>query len=744
MGAIVALGRLWRPEGVFLALAVVFGSACLLLTPPCQVPDEAFHFDRAFQLSEGRVIPLKQGNQTGDYLPDSVAHLRQAFERLEKHPEQKTSAAEIHAALGLSIEGDRVFANFPNTGVYPPLAYLPQALGIALARLFSSSVLVCFYAGRVANLLATAVLFFLAIRSAPVGKWAFVVLALTPMALFQTASVSSDALTNATSFLWVAFVLRCACGPIERLAGRDVMILALLVIALGLVKQGYLLLVLAYFLIPAARLGGRGRYWGVFGLLVGCELLAVGSWALVVRNVYSPVLPDIDPQAQWRYLCAHPGAFLLTVVRTATVAAPGTCWEYIGFLGTLDLPLPAWLVLGEGVLLLAVCWSSFPPGAVTGRQALTALGTAVLVYLSVLFVIHLTWDRVGPTDVIDVQGRYFIPLGPLLAVSLGWCSRLVPRVATRLAGWAPALAGAAVPCVLAATTAILYQRYFVDDAQAAAERHFEQGQQLLKQRGQQQQAQGQFEEALRLNPQHAQAHFNLGVLLASSQPRTALAHYREAARLDPNNVQVRNNLANALARQGLFEEAIQHYQEALRIAPHDAVTRQNLQHAQRSQELLHRSLEKIAAVVLECARAVLIDKRDAGTPPEGLGLKPNQGEVLTAAGVPPLPQTRYVWRVPPPSGEPVRVPSEKNHRHEGERRPFYACSTDLVGFRRVFVFPPPLRAVLLADEDVSWFFQVRMDDLTAEEQAREREYRRQQGLRFPLDLRLRQNGQPLP
>ena len=101
---------------------------------------------------------------------------------------------------------DRVFTAFSNTAIHPPLAYLPQALGIFLAGHFTSSILVLFYVGRTFNFLAATALIFCAIRSAPVGKWIFTVLALTPMVLFLTSSLSSDALTNAFSFLVVSRV----------------------------------------------------------------------------------------------------------------------------------------------------------------------------------------------------------------------------------------------------------------------------------------------------------------------------------------------------------------------------------------------------------------------------------------------------------------------------------------------------------------------------------------------------------
>jgi tetratricopeptide (TPR) repeat protein len=549
-------------------------------------------------------------------------------------------------------------------------------------------------------LLAATAIFFLAIRAAPIGKWAFVALALTPMALFESASLSSDALTNAFAFLLVGFLLRCACGPLERLSGKDVAILAVLMMALAWVKQGYLLLVLAYFLIPEASLGGRKRYRAVFALLIGCEILAAGGWALVVRDVYSPVVPGkIDPAAQLRHMVEHPRGFLLAVLRSSTVEVPGTLREYLGLLGVLDTPLSNSLLLLQGLVLVLTALMAFgPPGTVTGRQTLVALTTALVTYLSILTVIHITWDAVGSTDSIDVQGRYYIPLGPLVALGLAGIGQQLLAGVVRLGTVVPKLTAVAIPCLLAASLSALFQRYFVDDPLAAAERHFDQGQQILQQNGSKQEAQEEFEEAVRLNPQHATAHYNLGNLLAASRPREAITHYREAARLDPNNVQIHNNLANALARQGLFEEAIEHYKNSLQLAPSEEAVRKNLQNTQRLQDQLQRSLLRISSLIQDCAQGERIEKRYVGTPREAFCLKPDQGEVLTSAGTPPLPKTRYVWRVPPPSGEPIRAPLEKDTSfRDPARRQFYACSMDQVGLRRVFVFPPPTKAILLSD-----------------------------------------------
>ena len=83
----------------------------------------------------------------------------------------------------------------------------------------------------------------------------------------------------------------------------------------------------------------------------------------------------------------------------------------------------------------------------------------------------------------------------------------------------------------------------------------------------------QYEEALRLRPDDAEAHNNLAIELARIPGRApdAIAHYEEAVRLKPDNAEAHGNLANELARlPGRMDEAISHYEEALRLKPDDA------------------------------------------------------------------------------------------------------------------------------------------------------------------------------
>jgi uncharacterized membrane protein len=726
--------RAWpQPEWVFLALSLILGGAFLVLTPPFQVPDEEAHFRRSFELSQGHVIPIKDGNYTGDFLPAGLESLWAHFNRMRAHPEEKTSTREIVESRALTLSpSDREFVVFSNTAIHPPLTYLPQALGVFLARQFSSSVLVCFYAGRVFNFLTGITLTFLAIRLTPIAKWAFAALALTPMSLFMTASLSSDVLTNALAFLLVAQIAECAFGPQQRLSTRSLVAIALLGMALGLAKQAYFLLPLAFVLIPVRKLGGGLRYGlGLAGVMTA-SLLPVLAWGVVVRNVYSPpdLLFGMDPLEQFRRMINNEedisGLLLRTAQRWRSYGE-----EYVGFLGWLDTRMPTWLYFVQLALLAAVsAFDRDQAPRLSGRQAALAGGVVLLVGATVLLIMHLTWDPVG-TPYIVVQGRYFIPSSPLAAIVLSYPASLFPRARHAVFRFVPVLTLVTVPIVLAAALWQLHDRYYVDSDFAHAERCYQRGELLLKQPDQTDRAYEMFEEAVRIDPDHPGANYRLGIGLRRTSPREAIRHLRASLRREPGHVPTLTELAGILANQLEFDEAIALYQEALRLRPNDATLERRLSEIKAAQRGLADALAAFDRGIQSRLSPALTEQRFVGTPREGIYLKPNRGPVGNDAGGLPLPAPCN-WRCPPPSGREIRVGAASSASSASQREPFYACSEQLVGPKRVFLFPPPGRAKLFADEDVSWFFQLPLADLNEEQRQREENYRKEQRLEFPL------------
>jgi tetratricopeptide (TPR) repeat protein len=84
-------------------------------------------------------------------------------------------------------------------------------------------------------------------------------------------------------------------------------------------------------------------------------------------------------------------------------------------------------------------------------------------------------------------------------------------------------------------------------------------------------------EAIRLHPDLAYAHANLGVaLMRQGKLDEAIAEDREAIRLRPDDGPTHFNLGTALGRQGKLDEAIVEYREAIRLQPDYAYAHSNL------------------------------------------------------------------------------------------------------------------------------------------------------------------------
>ncbi len=718
----------WTAERAYLVLALVFGGLFLAVTPPFQVPDEENHFRRAYEVSERRFFPVKRGEFTGDFLPRGIDDLWQRFSSLPQHREEKTSASEIAESAAIVYQtDDRQFAVFSNTAIHPQLTYLPQALAIFAARQFSPSVLVGFYAARVLNFATATLLTWLALRLTPVGKWAMSALALTPMALYESASLSSDALTNALAFLLVAQVLACALGPADRVSARALVALIASSAALALAKQAYFLLPLAYLLIPVQKMGSRVRYWCGFALVMAASLLPVVAWSFVVRDVYSP--PDvryaIDPAEQFRRMISRPAELFNLITGTAW-RAPTYGEEYLGFLGWLDTRLPVWVYIVQALLLVFICLTdNSPPLAITTGQAITAACIGLLTVFAAFFVLHLTWDAIG-APYVGIQGRHLIPAGPLLAVAL---TRLGPGLfgafATDLSRRGHVAFLLVSPVILSASLVQLWDRFYHDTDVTRAERLYQRGQALLKQPEKSEQAYALFDEALAADRGHPGAHYMVGLRLQDSDPRGAIEHFRAVLAREPNHLSTLTHLARVLADLGDYSEAIERCEQAVRLAPADASVKNQLNQTIRARDLL----EHITRVFQPLAQSNLTSNAPHGQP-DALYLKPMKGAVASATErVLPAP---FVWRCPPPSGEPIRIVDNGESVSAGHNEPFFACSTIAPGGRRVFVFPPTVGARFFADQEISWYFQRPMRDLDEGQRARESAFRTARGLQFPL------------
>ncbi len=90
----------------------------------------------------------------------------------------------------------------------------------------------------------------------------------------------------------------------------------------------------------------------------------------------------------------------------------------------------------------------------------------------------------------------------------------------------------------------------------------------------------QYQLALQLNSDYADAHTNLGIaLVGSGRAPEAVEHYREALRLNPKLPEAHVGLGVQLFEAGQTQEAVDHFRKAIRLNPNSANARYSLGNA---------------------------------------------------------------------------------------------------------------------------------------------------------------------
>lgn len=450
-----------RPERLFLLLSLLFGGCLTFLVPPFQAPDEFNHYYRARQILDGVFFSEKTPQGLGGRISVSAREILSVFEDIPFRPEARTSPAEILAALRHpSADEPKRFIGFSNTALYSPVNYLPQLAGIALARPFTANPLAHMYSGRICNLLLWTLLVFLSIKTAPIFKWLILCLALLPMSLFLSSTLSADPMTNGLSFFIIASILKLAflLGPAVR--PKDMRGIFAATSILSLAKPFYLLVVCFYFFIPAERFASpRSRYF-LFLAAFSPPLALQFLWLWLTGQAYVAHRTDtpVSPQAQLAYLLHHPFSFLEAALRTLYHSAPDIIAMFLGTLGWLDTFLPPPLLwLTGGTLALTALLDHQRNLAVTWRQKAIAIlvffGITLLVYLAQ----YLHWNPVGATFIEGMQGRYLIAFSPLLFLTL--YNRKLPEAEDFRSSFRIFLS-VSLPTILSWTLLEVYERYY--------------------------------------------------------------------------------------------------------------------------------------------------------------------------------------------------------------------------------------------------------------------------------------------
>lgn len=156
----------------------------------------------------------------------------------------------------------------------------------------------------------------------------------------------------------------------------------------------------------------------IFGIISFFAVLAIGIWNFMVNGLYMPLDPGISLNDQLCYVLLHPLDFIQIIMNTSFKYAAEFPIISIGSWAYLDTPLPKWIysIYFFAIFLISIFDKNMIK--INFKQIYVLLSVFLLITGVIFLLEYLTWTYVGANVIYGIQGRYLIPILPLLFLFL--------------------------------------------------------------------------------------------------------------------------------------------------------------------------------------------------------------------------------------------------------------------------------------------------------------------------------------
>ena len=418
---------------VAFVIILCFGIVMSFIVPICDVSDETEHLARAELTSRGIIIPHWTGEDLGVERAYNISPINKSVVYNKGAGYESIGALNyLTISLGKTVYNSNydthkidytpkiIVSAFEQNPFY---GYIPQAIGMALAKLLDMNVIWMLWFGRIFNLIMYAGLISLAIKKTPVLKMPLLAVACIPISIYQAASLSIDSMIIGLGILAVAYFLYLYKADRNSLGVKHVVTFSALCLILGLCKLPYLAFIFLLLLVPFDNFE-KGKK--IIPYMILC-LAIVGIIGVAWSRYSQPALMHswraglryIDTPGQINYIMTHPafiGNFLGQIFTYNIAKILYGTFNFFGAAQRTHYSDSYHLIVATLLLFLAVMLLAYPKRVKFNKK--TRIGTllvVVMIYVGTCAIQLLTWASVGKLN-LGLSTRYFIPLFALIPV----------------------------------------------------------------------------------------------------------------------------------------------------------------------------------------------------------------------------------------------------------------------------------------------------------------------------------------
>lgn len=410
-----------------------FGIITSFIVPICDVSDETEHLARTELTSRGVIIPHWTGedlgverayNLTG---PNRTAHYNvgAGYESIESvkfftRDLGKTVEDTAHDTEKINHTPTLIVSAFEQNPFY---GYLPQALGMIIAKLLDLNVIWMLWLGRIFNLIFYAGVISLAIKKAPVLKIPLLVVACLPISIYQASSLSIDSMIIGAGILSIGYFLYLYTAEKNSLNTIEVVKFSALCLLLGLCKLPYLAFIFLLLLVPTDNFKKGNKIIPYILICIAIVGIAGILWSTystpTLMHSWRSKLRFINSTAQIDYISLHPKFLIRFTSNLFTYDLSHMAYGVFNFFGAaqkVHYSDSYHLIVATLLAFVLVTLLAYPKNIKFDLKA--KVGTLVIllmIYIGTSFIQLLTWASVGFLN-LGISTRYFIPLLALIPI----------------------------------------------------------------------------------------------------------------------------------------------------------------------------------------------------------------------------------------------------------------------------------------------------------------------------------------
>ncbi len=415
-----------KPEWIFLLLGIIFGLYFVFINPPWQSNDEDRHFVHSYFLAKGFLLPEQGDNKIGGVIPTNIAEVPKKFQGIRFSETMKISKNKLKELEDIPLNPNNRQFIHDHLYNYNAVGYIPNVTGIFIGQIINDNPVWLNWWGRIGGLTFYLIIIFYAIRFTPVFKNVLMLYALTPMLLYQGASVTYDVLSISLTFLFFALILKFAFDEKSFVTWRELLFIVLVLLIHRYSKDGYPLIPFLIFVIPVnkfkIKLGSIYIYLIMFAFCIILYYLPGWTWSKILaaqgyhldsstallKDLYKNQSMNID------YQLNNPGNIISNILGNINNFRQEWTGGTIGRFGYSYTLLPNWFFFFHGLILITVAFLDAKKEIVVKfwQKSIfffVGFGSIFGIILMSYFI-----SPVGANMIFGLQGRYFVHAIPII------------------------------------------------------------------------------------------------------------------------------------------------------------------------------------------------------------------------------------------------------------------------------------------------------------------------------------------